>query len=60
MGDLPFFRAQSLDDPIVASIDLAIFYRCDPFTFLERPQNEVMELYRLTKDRIGQVQRDES
>ena len=58
MGDQPFFYATAVDD-VNAAIDLAIFYRCDPFAFLERPSSEVMEIYRLTKLRMKQLRDDD-
>ena len=51
MGDLPFFYTSAVDELVTASIDLALIYRCSPYIFLERPEREVLELYRLTNAR---------
>jgi hypothetical protein len=47
-----FFSAGGLEDIVTASIDLALVYKCDPFTFLNLPPDQVNMLYKLTSNRL--------
>jgi hypothetical protein len=52
---LAFFYPGSIDEVVDACIDLALVFKCNPFSFLEMPEREVMELYRLTAERLKQM-----
>jgi len=45
-------------DLLSACIDLALCFKCDPFTFLDLPQEQVMTLYRITASRLAQLKQE--
>lgn len=58
MGGVPFFHSDAVADLTEACIELALLYKCDPFVFLDRPEHEIIELYRLTGERLKHLQED--
>jgi hypothetical protein len=40
-----------------AAIDLALIFKCDPYVFLNIPETEIAELYRLTALRMKEMKR---
>lgn len=52
MGNVAFFYTGGIDDLVTACLDLALVYQCNPYVFLDRSAEEVMELYRLTNERL--------
>ncbi len=44
-----------LGDMLDACIDLALVYKCDPFSFFDRPEHQIAELYRRTMKRLRET-----
>lgn len=45
-----FFRSGAGDNLVDAGLELALIYHCDPYIFLNRPAQEVADIYRRTND----------
>lgn len=55
MGGGPFFRAGHADFLVKACLDLALTFRCDPYTFLDRPAGEVVALWDRTMKHLEET-----
>lgn len=50
MGYRPFFPSVDDDDELVrACIELALIYNCDPYVFLNKHEDEVLRLYKISQ-----------
>ena len=58
MDDNAFFHPENAEDLIVTCIDLALVYKCDPFTFLNMPSEQTNMLYKLTSKRLKEQAKD--
>jgi hypothetical protein len=59
VGDPPFFSGEErLDDFIDDCIDLAFFYRINPFDLFDRSPEAIAEVYSRTVARVEKMQKE--
>ena len=55
LGDLPFFPAQPGSDLVDLCIELAVYFKTDPWPFFDKPEHEVNQVYDRVMERLRRI-----
>ena len=55
LGDLPFFPTQHGSDLVDLCIELAVYFKTDPWPFFDQPEHEVHQVYDRVMERLRRI-----
>lgn len=55
MGYLPFFPAKSGTDLVDLCLELAVYFKTDPWPFFDKPEYEVVQVYERVMARLRRI-----